>query len=178
MWHTFVYLLVLCSEDPQATPQAPPEAWQALKDVALALEIVGPHENWATDFGSELRYVRRHYRLLQHAPALAEACWLPAPGVARELCCFNEGYQGWLQMQRIIYPHRGEQIDVVLMETRQLYTVWDCARRAASPNESWALRRRMLQRLRDSIGDQAYNHGRLPCWVPHWYFQESVAIAN
>jgi hypothetical protein len=170
--------MILCPDDPDVPPTASPELWQALKDVSLDLEIVGPHENWATDFSSELRYVRRHWRMLREAPPLADCCWLPSPSVARDMCCFNECYQSHLQMQRIIFPHRADELTSVLNEARQLYTIWDAARRANSPNESWALRRRMLLRLRETIGPTAYYNGQLPCWVPSWRFQEIVVARD
>ena len=172
MWHSIILGLLLWPTDPPVPSKAPPQAWAALKDISQALEIVGPHENWAADFNSELRYVRRHWRALRDAPPLADCYWLPSPNTARELCCFNEGFQAHLQMQRIIYPHRGDQITVVLNQSRQLYCVWDAVRRANSPSESWALRRRMLLRLRETLGDDAYYSHRLPCWVPWWWFQE------
>ena len=178
MWHAFILSMLLWPNDPALPTQMPPEAWKALKEVALALEIVGPHENWATDFNSELRYVRRHWRVLRNAPPLADCAWLPAPTFARELCCFNEGYQAHLQMQRVIYPHRAEQINEILNETRQLYVIWDAARRANSATEAWALRRRMLLRLRDSIGDEAYYRGELPCWVPCARFDGIVVVKD
>jgi len=178
VWHAFIIGLVLWPTDPQVSSKMPPEAWQALKDVASALEIVGPHENWAADFNSELRYVRRHYRILQNAPPLADSYWLPCPNVSRELCCFNESFQAHLHMQRIIYPHRADQLSAVLCETRQLYTVWEAARRANSPSESWALRRRMLLKLKESIGDDAYYNRQLPCWVPSWRFQQITQTAG
>ncbi len=177
MWHALIISLILCPSDPPVPQQAPPQAWQALKEIALALEIVGPHENWATDFSAELRYVRRHYRSLRFAPPLADCSWLPSPNLSRDVCCFNETYQAHLQMQRIIYPYRAEQIDAVMLETRQLYCVWDAVRRANSTGESWALRRRMLLRLRDSIGDEAYYRGDLPCWVPCFRF-EGIVVAK
>src|SRR5262249_30408516 len=101
VWHALILGLILWPTDPQVPSKMPPEAWQALKEISLTLEIVGPHENWAADFNSELRYVRRHYRMLRSAPSLAECYWLPSPTVSRELCCFNEGFQAHLQMQRV-----------------------------------------------------------------------------
>jgi len=172
MWHALILALILCPEEPQLPSKASPEAWQALKDIAVVMEVVGPHENWATDFASELRYVRRYWRLLREAPPLSDCHWLPPPSLSREMCCFNETHQAHLQMQRLIYVHRCNQLTEMIAETRQLYQVWECVRRANSPNESWALRRRMLQRLRDSIGEEAYYANKLPSWVPWWHFQQ------
>lgn len=171
MWNYYILALVLWPVEPEVASQQSPEVWQALKHVALVLEIVGPHENWATDFRSELRYVRHHYRQLQDAPRLADAGWLPPYAFARELCCFNESYQAHLQVQGIIYLHKCDDISLLLGEARQLHYVWDCARRAATPNESWASRRQNLQRLREVLGEEAYYNGAMPPWVPLWRFQ-------
>ena len=170
MWHGLIISLILWPAEPAVPTHAPPEAWQALKDIALAAEIVGPHENWATDFNSELRYVRRHYRGLQGAPPLADAYWLPSAAYAKELCDFNEQFQEHLRGRAVIYPWRATQLDQVLIETRHLHCLWDAVRRASSPGEAWALRRRKLAEIREQLSPEAWRHRELPPAVPVRWF--------
>ena len=172
MWYCYVIFLILCPTDPQVSSQAPPQAWQALKEISLALEIVGPHENWASDFRSELRYVRYYWGLLRYAPRLADCCGLPSNSLACEQCRFNEEYQCYLQTQQCIFTHRTDDLGEVLRATRQLHQAWDCLRRASAANQAWAYRRRMLVELRDLIGMNAYYNGRMPPSVPMWCFKE------
>ncbi len=172
MWYWYVLFLIACPTDPQVSAQAPPQAWQALKEISLALELVGPHENWASDFRSELRYVRYYWRLLRHAPRLADCGALPGNSVACEQCRFNEEYQCYLQTQQALFMHRTDELAEVLRETRQLHQAWDCLRRASATNQAWAYRRRMLVELRDLVGVNAYYTGRMPPSVPLWRFKE------
>ncbi len=172
MWDYLIVLYVLSPIEPPVASQAQPEMWQALKDVSLTMEIVGPHENWASDFRSELRYVRHYARTLQTAPPLADSDWLPPAWLAAEYCRFNEQYQCNLQNQQMLCGHRAEQYGDALRETRQLHAVWDSVRRATSSNQAWAYRRRSLQQLRETLGDEAYYGGQLPPAVPVWHFRE------
>lgn len=172
MWYVYIIGLILSPADPEISSQAPPQAWQALKEISLALEIVGPHENWASDFRSEVRYVRHYWRLLQNAPRLADCHSLPANADACEQCRFNEEYQCLLQTQQVIFIHRSDDLAEMLRQTRQLYQAWDCLRRANAVNQAWAYRRRMLGQLRDTIGMDAYYSGRMPPCIPLWYFEE------
>jgi len=162
MWHAILILLILSPTEPTVPTSAPPEAWQALKEIALAAEIVGPHENWAADFCSELRYVRRHYAYLRHAPPLADASWLPPASITRELVIFNDQHQEYLRIQAVIYPSRADQLDDMLYEAKRLNCLWEAVRKASSPTDSWVSRRRMLGRIREEIGDDAYRRGLLP----------------
>lgn len=172
MWDYLVVLYVLSPIEPPVSPQAAPEVWQALKDISLQLELVGPHENWASDFRSELRYVRHYARTLYDAPPLADCDWLPPVWYAADCCRFNEQYQCHLQTQQMLLTHRSEELGTTLGETRQLHNVWDSVRRASSTNQAWAYRRRSLQQLREAVGEESYYSGRLPPAVPMWRFRE------
>jgi hypothetical protein len=172
VWDYLIVLYVLSPIEPPVSSQASPEVWQALKDVSLTLEIVGPHENWASDFRSELRYVRHYARALQSAPPLADCDWLPPAWLAAEYCRYNEQYQCYLQTQQVLCNHRADHFADVLRETRQLHGVWDATRRATSTNQAWAYRRRSLGQLREALGDEDYYSSRMPPAVPVWRFRE------
>jgi hypothetical protein len=172
MWDYLVVLIVLSPVEVPVNPDAPPEAWQALKTISLELEVVGPHERWVPDFRSEVRYVRAHVRALQDAPSLNDCEWLPSAETVADGCRFSEQYQMHLQTQMNQMPHREQEIGQALEESRRLYRVWDTVRRAALPQESWVSRRRALGQLRDALGDEAYYSGQLPPCVPVWRFRE------
>jgi len=171
VWDYVILGLVLWPCDVSLPFAATPEAWQALKTLSQDLDLVGPHERWASNLQSELNWVRYHSRALLDAPVLAEGSWLPPYSQAAEICCFNERFQQHLLMQRIIFLHRGDDFDDMLRETRHLYQVWDAVRRSSNPHDSWANRRRNLQRLKQLLGDEAFYGARLPPWVPVWRFQ-------
>jgi hypothetical protein len=172
MWDYLIVLYVLSPIEPPVSSQAPPEAWQALKSISLRMELVGPHENWAPDFRSELRYVRYYARLLNDAPPLADCDWLPPSTVAADFCRFNEQYQCHLQTQQLLATAHADDLGEALRESRQLYIVWDTVRRSTSPNQAWAYRRRTLSQLREMVGEKAYYRCDLPPCVPVWRFRE------
>src|SRR5947209_6156782 len=89
VWELLVALLLLAPTPPSVPSHAPEPLWQALKQVALELEVVGPHERWANDFRSELGYVRRHWRELAQAPPLADCSRLPSAELATFCCRLN-----------------------------------------------------------------------------------------
>ena len=173
MWDYVVLLLVLSPVELPVSSQQPPEAWAALKSIALSTEVVGPHENWASDFRSELRYVRHYVRLLSDAPPLADCNWLPTTEFAAECCKFNEAYQNHLTTQQTLGgPTHEAEWASALCQTRQLYRVWDATRRATSTNQAWAYRRRTLMQVRDMLGEQDYYRAKFPPSVPVWLFHE------
>jgi hypothetical protein len=172
VWDLYVAALILWPVEPAVSSQQCPEAWAALKQISLDLELVGSHENWASDFRSELRYVRHYWRTLQDAPRLGDCFCLPPNCVVADLCKLNEQYQCHLQMQQIIHAHNSDDLTEALREARHLYGVWDAVRRATAPNQAWAYRRRTLRQLREMLGDNAYYSGQLPPCVPLWQFQE------
>lgn len=171
VWYLYVACLILSPTEPDVSSQQNPEIWEALKEISVGLELVGPHENWASDFRSELRYVRHYWRTLNDAPTLGDCCVLPPAWLVQDLCRLNEQYQCHLQMQQVMYPHRADDFNEVLREAKKLHAVWDSVRRATGPNQAWAYRRRMLRQLKEMVGEEAYYAGRLPPSVPLWRFQ-------
>lgn len=172
MWNYIVLWYVIAPVEPNVGHQAPPEAWQALKTISLHLEVVGPHENWASDFRSELRYVRHYARTLQNAPRLVDTERLPPPCVATEFLRFNEAYQCHLANQQLMLAHRADDVGDALGEARQLHRIWDAVRRSSATNQAWAYRRRTLCQLREMVGEEAFANGKLPPCVPVWRFRE------
>ena len=57
MWDCLILLCVLSPVEPPVSSEVRPEAWQALKNVSLEMEIVGPHERLGDrlPFGTPLR---------------------------------------------------------------------------------------------------------------------------
>lgn len=172
MWDCVAVLLLLSPTTPPVSSRAPEPLWAALKRVAQATEVVGPHERWATDFRSELAYCRRHYRELDEAPPLQDCLRLPSAEMAVGYCRLNWSYQEGLKARRWVNRHRWDELSEALEEAQKLYQVWELVRESLSPDRSWACRRRALLRLRESLGPAAYYAGDLPPCLPHWRFAE------
>lgn len=172
MWHYVVLALIVWPTEPTVPAQAPPEAWKALKDTAKALEVVGPHEAWGSNFNLELRYVRQYWRELQDMPEMAATQMLPSPDVANQMCAFNRQFQSYLELQQAMYLHRGDSLEEILCETKQLHETWSSARIARCESESWPNRRRALNRIRCYLGNEDFYSGRLPYPVPIQHFRD------
>lgn len=172
MWETLVVLLILWPTAPPVPTRAPEPLWDALKRVALTLEVVGPNERWANNFEQELAYVRRHWRDLENAPSLADCSRLPPAELAMAYCRLNWSYQESLKARRWLSRHRWDEMTEALDETQKLYQVWELVRDAVSTDRNWACRRRALLRLREAIGPEAYYSGELPPCLPLWRFSD------
>jgi hypothetical protein len=171
MWDVGILVLLLSPVAPPVPHQAPPPAWDALKRVALQLEVVGPHERWIDDFRSEVDYCRRHFQELVYAPPLSDCERLPPLYLARECTCFSSGYQRYLELRRQVCLYREEELSEALHEAQELCIVWGLVETAASTSQSWASRRRALLELRDRLGPEAYYAGNLPPCVPLWRYE-------
>jgi hypothetical protein len=167
-----VALLLLWPTTPPVPQQVPEPLWQALKRVALATEVVGPHERWANDFHSELLYVRRHWRELAEAPALDDSRRLPPPDLVLSSCRLNWSYQEYLKARRCVCRHHWDELTIALEETQRLYQFWELVREAGCAERSWACRRRALLRLRELLGPVAFYNADLPPCLPLWLFNE------
>jgi hypothetical protein len=173
VWELLVVALLLWPTAPDVPHRAPEPLWQALKQVALVTEVVGPHERWANDFRAELSYVRRHFRELQDAPPLEDCGRLPPLEVTTAYCRLNWSYQEGLKARRWVCRYRWEELTQALDEAQCLYQVWETVREANCADRSWACRRRALSRLRETLGSPAFYRGELPPCLPVWRFPEA-----
>jgi hypothetical protein len=170
MWKLLVCLWVLLPLEPSVGREAPPEAWQALKDVAEAIEVVGPHEHWHDDFGCELAYVRSRWQDVWDAPRVAEGLRFPHPKVASGCLDLNQDLQRHLNARRAAVGWC-PVLDRVLADTQRLWRLWYLAASAADTSWSWAARRSNLKALRRELGEEAFGNGTLPPPVPLHRFQ-------
>jgi hypothetical protein len=147
----------------------------AVRAVALRLEILDPKEKnyllaHAQDFEADLRVLRGRYRELSTAPALAEALRFPRRDLVNEMLSFNRALRQDLESRLEVDAVHSEELRAVLMETDQLYRIWDAVRDARCEYHYVDVRRRALQDLRQLVGDRAFYSAQLPPHVPIWRF--------
>jgi len=171
MWDLVTVLLVVSPFTAPAPHRAPDAVWRPLKKLALHLEVVGPHERWIDDYRSELGYVRRHWRELADAPALADCERFPQPALIKECREFNRSYQRMLEARSQVVLYGQDAFRETLCETHRLGEIWGLLETATCPAQSWVCRRRALLQLRERLGPEAYYAGTLPPSVPLWRFQ-------
>jgi len=166
---------------PAGTPELPPppDRWpavqQALHTTALRLEILDEREtryvlSRLDDFECDLDLLRRRYADLRDAPRLADADRLPVRDVVAQLIQFNRTYRQHLELRQAWEADRADVIGVAVAETDRLYKVWDAVRDARCEFYYVTVRRQALKRLRESLGEAAYEATDLPPHVPAWRF--------
>jgi hypothetical protein len=171
MWDLLTVLFIVSPVAPPVPHHAPDALWKPLKKIALSLEVVGEHERWIDDYRSELGYVRRHWRELAEAPALADCQNLPQPAIVKECRNLNHSYQRMLEARGQVSLYRQDAFREMLGESHRLGEIWGLVETATCPTQSWVCRRRALLQLRDKLGPEDYYTGTLPPSVPLWRFQ-------
>jgi hypothetical protein len=154
-----------------------PSARPALQALAVRLEILDPREvryvlARPEDFKADLKLLRRRYRQLADAPPLSDAFRFPDRPLVNDLLTFNRTYRQYLTARQSIDLVHGEDLRAAVLETDQLYRVWDYVRDARCDYYYITVRREALKNLRDMLGAQAFYTGQLPPHVPVWRFQE------
>ena len=169
---------------PPGTPEpAPlPEQWAglqaALHKTAVEMEILDERETRYVlarpdDFEADLNLLRRRYVDLADAPKLGEAGRFPDRRAVSEYITFNREYRKTLETRQVWESDRADLIRVVVLETDQLYKVWDAVRDARCEFYYVTVRRQALKRLKEVIGDEAFANADLPPCVPEWRFAEA-----
>lgn len=108
------------------------------------------------------------------APPLCDRERFPGPDVVSDARDFSHRHRTWLadQLEYELDPFRRSVLCNWNREALDLYRAWDLlddARHAGYP--AWR-QRVALKRLREAIGDEDFNAGRMPPCVPVWRFNE------
>lgn len=149
-------------------------AWgEALHPSLLALsidaEILDPREKGfvlAIDVAGDLAMLRRRACDLASAPQLEEAERLPDRKYVQDLMATNRCFRNHLSARLEIDLIYADDLRDAVVETDQLYDVWDTVRDARCEYYYVTVRRQALQLLRELIGPEAYYSGQLPPHVP------------
>jgi hypothetical protein len=168
-----VLVLVLSPVEIPVSQRVSEPFWQALKQLASDCELTGPRCPWINDFESEMRWVRKNLRETVDCPPLADARRLPPATQIRQLVGFNSAYRQFLEARREVRRHEWDELTEIINETDRLREIWQAAADASSEDHIWVCRRRSLKRLKELIGEGAYEAGRLPPCVPLWRFYEA-----
>ncbi len=173
-----VLAAALLSAAPNAqVPLVEPGEWPAIRAAlwsqAVEMELLDPREDRLVrleDFAADLTVLRRRHQELADAPPLRDARRLPDRSAVGDLLSFNRAYRRNLESRRAIDRDRGPIIHDATREADRLYQVWDAVREARCDIYYVPVRRKALKRLREVLGDVAYQSGQLPPPVPLWRF--------
>jgi hypothetical protein len=174
----------LLTAPPAACPEPAPEGdrWpavqKAVQELAKEWEILDEREMKyilakPDEFGSDLNLLRRRYQELKDVPLVADAARLPDRSVANDLVKFNRAYRKTLETRQHLETDRAAELQSAVRETDRLYAVWDAVRDARCEYYYVTVRRQSLKKLRELVGNEAYQAGELPPVVPTWRFADA-----
>jgi hypothetical protein len=148
----------------------------AAQQLALKWEILDPREvryvlARPEDFTADLKLLQRRYHELANAPPVADCLRFPDRATVSDLLAFNRAYRQQMDARQAIELVHWWEYREAVQEADKLYQVWDNVRDARCDYYYVTVRRHALQKLRESIGPEAYYAGRLPPHVPVWRFQ-------
>ena len=138
---------------------APKPFWDSLKRVSLRLEIVGTHESWATHYGQELGYCRRHLEELRDAPRLSSSLIFQR---TETMLAWLTHRRDYLHHRRYLCLYQWDAYCDELQEVDKIIRVWDMARQTQQETHSFGQRRRALAELLRVLGPKAFYSGELP----------------
>ena len=166
---------------PPGLPETPPVAakWpavqMAVQQLAIEWEILDPRETRyilakPEEFGIDVNLLRRRYQELKDVPRLTDSERLPDRHAAGDLIQFNRAFRKTLDTRSKLETDRADDWLEVIRETDRLYAVWDAVRDAKCDFYYVTVRRHAMRKLKDLIGDEAWETASLPPGVPTWRF--------
>jgi len=149
----------------------------SLVRLALRSEILDRRETTTRlaqpqSFHDDLSLLQSRFAELLHTPLLEECQRFPARARAIEFLEFNRSYRQDLIVHLSLDPVHAEELRSAVMETDQLYRIWEALRDARCEYYYVGVRRQALQLLRVLAGNEAFFSGQLPPHVPVWRLPE------
>jgi hypothetical protein len=145
----------------------------SLLTLAIDGEILDPRERAfliTQDPAGDLTMLRGRNEEFARAPRLGECQRFPERKLVNDFLALNRSYRNDLNARLTIDLIHMEELRAAIMETDQLYHVWDTVRDARCDYYYVTVRRQSLQLLRDLIGAEAFYSGQMPPNVPVWHF--------
>jgi hypothetical protein len=146
-----------------------------VQSLAIAWEILDEREvryvlMRSDDFSGDLKLLRRRYQELADAPLLHDEMRFPDRALINDLLSFNRSYRQHLDNRQSMELTYWWELREMLQEVDRLYTIWDTVRDARCDYYYITVRRQALKKLKEMVGEVAYNNGCLPPHVPIWRF--------
>lgn len=166
---------------PPGFNEPPPDAarWPAVQaavqQLAIDWELLDPRETRyilakPEEFGLDVNLLRRRHAEFLTAPRLRDAERLPDRHYAGDLIQFNRAFRKTLDQRRVLETDRTDDWLDVIRETDKLHAVWDAVRDARCDFYYVTVRRGALRKLKEMLGEDAWEAGDLPPGIPTWRF--------
>ena len=173
-----IALAICCNLIPSTVPADPYyPIHNELTWLCIRAELLDEREVTTTfvkreDFAVDLGMIRQRYHDLCYAPMSGDALrFVHERDVIVDLLSFNRAYVRYLTTAMELYPER-LSMRAAKSEAEELYKVWDYLRDAKTTFYYVHIRRKALKQLREAIGAESYELGRMPPHVPEWRFTE------
>lgn len=144
----------------------------ALCAVAVNAELLDPREQaflLTADVSGDLEMLRTRHETIAPMPHLYECDRFQPRTQINDLLAVNRSYRNSLLERLSIDAIHADVIRDAILETDQLYRVWDTLRDARCDYYYTTVRRQALGLLRESIGQESFYLGRMPPHVPVWH---------
>lgn len=157
------------------------ELKQSIREFCVDLEILDVREakyimtesrNDTEEFYNDLHLLRVRYCQLKDAPRLVDCERWPARTFINEKLTFNRQYHRFIAASMQANLDRQKIYAKILRENDDLYRIWDKVRDSRCQYYYITVRRLALKDLKYMLGDDDYNMGALPPFVPIWRFRE------
>ena len=172
----FTCEIVLAAALLTAPKDAPtPVAWieilrPTILTLALDSEILDPRERvFLQDPTGDLEMLRGRNEEFLSYPQLGECNRYPPRKTLNDFLALNRSFRNDLNARLAIDLIHADVIREAIVETDQLYQVWDTVRDAQCEYYYVTVRRQALKLLRDLIGAEAFYTGYLPPSIPVWH---------
>lgn len=174
----FVLAAVLLTS-PKDLPLSPDQAtWlevarPSILAMAIDAEILDPREKafiLTQDLTGDLVMLQARNEDLASAPMLGECQRFADRKTVNDFLAVNRTYRNDLHARLGIDLVNMEELRTAIVETDQLYQIWDTVRDARCDYYYVTVRRQALSLLRELIGAEAFYSGRMPPNVPVWHF--------
>lgn len=143
----------------------------SLLTLAVDLEILDPRETsflFVNDCAGDCAMLAGRARDMNRMPALDEGLRFPDRRTVNDFLALNRAYRNQLTSRLAFDLVHAEELRTAILETDQLYQIWDAVRDARCEYYYVPVRRQSLQLLRDLVGADAFVTGALPPHVPLW----------
>ncbi len=133
--------------------------------LAVSGEILDPRERNYTD----LEMLQQRYAEFKNYPNLGECQRFPGRKLLNDYLTMNRAFRHNLYKRLEMDPIYEDIIRDAIVETDQLYQVWDTIRDAECEYYYVTVRRQALKLLKELVGDESFYSGRMPPNVPVWH---------
>lgn len=157
-----ILLLILSPIEPSVPIIVPQPCWNALKDIAMVMELSGPRCPWVNNFRSEIQWVRKNWRECHDCPSIKDCQKLPSKEDCQRHLAVVQEYQKYLEVNKILRLHWVERLIEPTERATWLANFWRIAMEAMDESQNWANRRRALDKMRTLMGKEAYEAAMWP----------------